>query len=145
MWLCQLAENTALPACLPTRMNPLYGHHVIYFVRMCVCVCQLRIVSGRTMWNCLRNPQTSIGQLGLSIFFSILMGTIYYQIPLTLPEAVQNRYKSTENTCGSAWLLYLLALAIALPVTLPASVYNISRGNRMPTGSKHLNKKQFKI
>lgn len=52
---------------------------------------QLRIVSGRTMWNCLRNPQTSIGQLGLSIFFSILMGTIYYQIPLTLPEAVQNR------------------------------------------------------
>lgn len=52
---------------------------------------QLRIVSNRTMWNCLRNPQTSIGQLGLSIFFAILMGTIYYQIPLTLPEALQNR------------------------------------------------------
>uniref|UniRef100_A0A8C1SWA6 ATP-binding cassette, sub-family G (WHITE), member 2c n=1 Tax=Cyprinus carpio TaxID=7962 RepID=A0A8C1SWA6_CYPCA len=47
--------------------------------------------SGRTVRNILRNPQTSYAQLFLNIFFGILVGLIYYQIPHTLPEALQNR------------------------------------------------------
>lgn len=52
---------------------------------------QIRIVCGRTVMNSLRNPQTSYAQLALNIFFALLVGLIYYQIPLTLPEALQNR------------------------------------------------------
>uniref|UniRef100_A0A8C4H7I9 ABC transporter domain-containing protein n=1 Tax=Dicentrarchus labrax TaxID=13489 RepID=A0A8C4H7I9_DICLA len=52
---------------------------------------QLRVVCGRTVLNSLRNPQTSYAQLALNIFFAILVGLIYYQMPLTLPEALQNR------------------------------------------------------
>lgn len=52
---------------------------------------QLLLVSGRTVTNILRNPQTSYAQLFLNIFFGILVGLIYYQIPNTLPEALQNR------------------------------------------------------
>uniref|UniRef100_A0A665TLK4 ATP-binding cassette, sub-family G (WHITE), member 2b n=1 Tax=Echeneis naucrates TaxID=173247 RepID=A0A665TLK4_ECHNA len=52
---------------------------------------QLRVVCARTVRNTLRNPQTSYAQLALNIFFAILVGLIYYQMPLTLPEALQNR------------------------------------------------------
>uniref|UniRef100_W5L6Q9 ATP-binding cassette, sub-family G (WHITE), member 2c n=1 Tax=Astyanax mexicanus TaxID=7994 RepID=W5L6Q9_ASTMX len=52
---------------------------------------QLMLVSTRTVKNILRNPQTSYAQLFLNIFFGILVGLIYYQIPHTLPEALQNR------------------------------------------------------
>ncbi|XP_026214863.1 broad substrate specificity ATP-binding cassette transporter ABCG2b [Anabas testudineus] len=52
---------------------------------------QMRVVCNRTMLNILRNPQTSYAQLALNIFFAILVGLIYYQIPMTLPEALQNR------------------------------------------------------
>ncbi|XP_037328608.2 broad substrate specificity ATP-binding cassette transporter ABCG2b [Pungitius pungitius] len=52
---------------------------------------QLRVVCGRTVMNSLRNPQTSYAQLALNVFFAILVGLIYYQMPLTLPEALQNR------------------------------------------------------
>ncbi|XP_054912476.1 broad substrate specificity ATP-binding cassette transporter ABCG2b [Poeciliopsis prolifica] len=52
---------------------------------------QMRVVSGRTVLNLLRNPQTSYAQLALNIFFAILVGLIYYQIPQTLPEGLQNR------------------------------------------------------
>ncbi|KAL3066717.1 hypothetical protein OYC64_016625 [Pagothenia borchgrevinki] len=52
---------------------------------------QMRVVCGRTVLNSLRNPQTSYAQLALNIFFALLVGLIYYQIPLTLPEAIQNR------------------------------------------------------
>uniref|UniRef100_A0A3Q3ER02 ATP-binding cassette, sub-family G (WHITE), member 2b n=1 Tax=Labrus bergylta TaxID=56723 RepID=A0A3Q3ER02_9LABR len=52
---------------------------------------QMRVVCGRTVRNTLRNPQTSYAQLALNIFFAILVGLIYYQMPLTLPEALQNR------------------------------------------------------
>uniref|UniRef100_A0A672MZG5 ATP-binding cassette sub-family G member 2-like n=1 Tax=Sinocyclocheilus grahami TaxID=75366 RepID=A0A672MZG5_SINGR len=52
---------------------------------------QLMLVSGRTVRHILRNPQTSYAQLFLNIFFGILVGLIYYQIPHTLPEALQNR------------------------------------------------------
>uniref|UniRef100_A0A8D0GIY1 ABC transporter domain-containing protein n=1 Tax=Sphenodon punctatus TaxID=8508 RepID=A0A8D0GIY1_SPHPU len=52
---------------------------------------QLYVVSCRNVKNLLRNPQTSIGQVLLGTFFSILVGLIFYQIPDTLPEALQNR------------------------------------------------------
>ncbi|KAF3852390.1 hypothetical protein F7725_005745, partial [Dissostichus mawsoni] len=52
---------------------------------------QMRVVCGRTVLNSLRNPQTSYAQLALNIFFALLVGLIYYQMPLTLPEALQNR------------------------------------------------------
>uniref|UniRef100_A0A8B9H1Z9 ATP binding cassette subfamily G member 2 (JR blood group) n=1 Tax=Astyanax mexicanus TaxID=7994 RepID=A0A8B9H1Z9_ASTMX len=52
---------------------------------------QLMLVSTRTVKNILRNPQTSYAQLFLNIFFGTLVGLIYYQIPHTLPEALQNR------------------------------------------------------
>ncbi|XP_072533732.1 broad substrate specificity ATP-binding cassette transporter ABCG2c isoform X2 [Salminus brasiliensis] len=52
---------------------------------------QLMLVSARTVKNILRNPQTSYAQLFLNIFFGILVGLIYYQIPHSLPEALQNR------------------------------------------------------
>ncbi|KAM9315196.1 broad substrate specificity ATP-binding cassette transporter ABCG2b [Pholidichthys leucotaenia] len=52
---------------------------------------QMRIVCSRAVQNLLRNPQTSYAQLALNIFFAILVGLIYYQIPLTMPEAFQNR------------------------------------------------------
>ncbi|KAM7009465.1 broad substrate specificity ATP-binding cassette transporter ABCG2b [Tautogolabrus adspersus] len=52
---------------------------------------QMRVVCGRTVRNTLRNPQTSYAQFALNIFFAILVGLIYYQMPLTLPEALQNR------------------------------------------------------
>uniref|UniRef100_A0AAQ5X290 ABC transporter domain-containing protein n=1 Tax=Amphiprion ocellaris TaxID=80972 RepID=A0AAQ5X290_AMPOC len=59
--------------------------HILIFVR------QLRVVCGRTALNTLRNPQTSYAQLALNIFFGILVGLIYYQLPKTMPEAIQNR------------------------------------------------------
>uniref|UniRef100_A0A3Q3LCT4 ABC transporter domain-containing protein n=1 Tax=Mastacembelus armatus TaxID=205130 RepID=A0A3Q3LCT4_9TELE len=52
---------------------------------------KMRVVCGRTVLNTLRNPQTSYAQLALNIIFAILVGLIYYQMPLTLPEALQNR------------------------------------------------------
>uniref|UniRef100_A0A8C5CUB0 ABC transporter domain-containing protein n=1 Tax=Gadus morhua TaxID=8049 RepID=A0A8C5CUB0_GADMO len=41
--------------------------------------------------NLLRTPQTSYAQWALTVFFALLVGLIYYQIPLTLPEGLQNR------------------------------------------------------
>ncbi|XP_017158524.1 broad substrate specificity ATP-binding cassette transporter ABCG2b isoform X2 [Poecilia reticulata] len=52
---------------------------------------QMRVVCGRTVLNLFRNPQTSYAQLVLHIFFAILVGCIYYQMPLTMPEGLQNR------------------------------------------------------
>ncbi|XP_062989093.1 broad substrate specificity ATP-binding cassette transporter ABCG2-like [Elgaria multicarinata webbii] len=52
---------------------------------------QLYVVSCRNMKQLLRNPQTSFGQLILGAVFSLLVGLIYYQIPDTMPEALQNR------------------------------------------------------
>ncbi|XP_061535739.1 broad substrate specificity ATP-binding cassette transporter ABCG2b [Phycodurus eques] len=52
---------------------------------------QMRVLCGRTVVNTLRNPQTSYAQLALNIFFAVLVGLIYFQMPLTLPEALQNR------------------------------------------------------
>uniref|UniRef100_H3AMB7 ATP-binding cassette, sub-family G (WHITE), member 2b n=1 Tax=Latimeria chalumnae TaxID=7897 RepID=H3AMB7_LATCH len=52
---------------------------------------QLAVVSRRTMLSAIRNPKTSIAQIVLAIFIGTLVGLIYFQIPDTLPEALQNR------------------------------------------------------
>ncbi|TRY64422.1 hypothetical protein DNTS_017116 [Danionella cerebrum] len=52
---------------------------------------QLNVVCRRTLLNVLRNPQTSYAQMALNIFFALLIGLIYFQMPMTLPEALQNR------------------------------------------------------
>ncbi|KAK0145057.1 ATP-binding cassette sub-family G member 2 [Merluccius polli] len=52
---------------------------------------QMRILCHRAVQNLLRMPQTSYAQLALTIFFALLVGLIYFQIPLTLPEGLQNR------------------------------------------------------
>ncbi|XP_044276411.1 broad substrate specificity ATP-binding cassette transporter ABCG2-like isoform X2 [Varanus komodoensis] len=52
---------------------------------------QLYVVSCRNVKQLLRNPQTSFGQILLGAIFSVLVGLIYYQIPDTMPEALQNR------------------------------------------------------
>ncbi|XP_078055473.1 broad substrate specificity ATP-binding cassette transporter ABCG2c [Mustelus asterias] len=52
---------------------------------------QLYIMCGRTVKNLCRNPQTSVAQVLLMIIFGILNGLVYYQIPHTMPEALQNR------------------------------------------------------
>ena len=51
----------------------------------------MRILSHRAVLNLLRTPQTSYAQWALTVFFALLVGLIYYQIPLTLPEGLQNR------------------------------------------------------
>uniref|UniRef100_A0A3Q1J7K5 ABC transporter domain-containing protein n=1 Tax=Anabas testudineus TaxID=64144 RepID=A0A3Q1J7K5_ANATE len=64
---------------------------------------QMRVVCNRTMLNILRNPQTSYAQLALNIFFAILVGLIYYQIPMTLPEILNEKrrqYQNHENSSG---------------------------------------------
>uniref|UniRef100_A0A8C6X0D9 ATP-binding cassette, sub-family G (WHITE), member 2b n=1 Tax=Neogobius melanostomus TaxID=47308 RepID=A0A8C6X0D9_9GOBI len=53
--------------------------------------CFMRVVCKRTGLNLLRNPQTSYAQLALNIFFAILVGLIYFQMSLELPQALQNR------------------------------------------------------
>ncbi|XP_062865717.1 broad substrate specificity ATP-binding cassette transporter ABCG2b [Trichomycterus rosablanca] len=52
---------------------------------------QLKIVSWRLALNLVRNPQTSYAQTLLNIFFALLVGLIYFQMPHTLPEGLQNR------------------------------------------------------
>uniref|UniRef100_A0A8C9SV48 ATP-binding cassette, sub-family G (WHITE), member 2c n=1 Tax=Scleropages formosus TaxID=113540 RepID=A0A8C9SV48_SCLFO len=73
--LCPLGQDN-------TREKPCYATPFCY---------QLLLVSKRTAKNILRNPQTSYAQLALNIVFGILVGLIYYRIPRTLPEALQNR------------------------------------------------------
>ncbi|XP_032868649.1 broad substrate specificity ATP-binding cassette transporter ABCG2-like isoform X2 [Amblyraja radiata] len=52
---------------------------------------QLYILSGCTLKNLWRNPQVSLVQVSIMLFFGILNGLIYYNIPNTMPEALQNR------------------------------------------------------
>ncbi|KAK2817733.1 hypothetical protein Q7C36_021666 [Tachysurus vachellii] len=52
---------------------------------------QLNMVSRRTALNLLRNPQTSYAQTALNILFGLMVGLIYFQMPHTLPEGLQNR------------------------------------------------------
>ncbi|XP_008314845.1 broad substrate specificity ATP-binding cassette transporter ABCG2b [Cynoglossus semilaevis] len=52
---------------------------------------QMRVVCGRTLRNLLRNPHTSYAQLLITVIFALLVGVVYFQMPLTLPEAIQNR------------------------------------------------------
>ncbi|XP_017572784.2 broad substrate specificity ATP-binding cassette transporter ABCG2b [Pygocentrus nattereri] len=52
---------------------------------------QLKIVCWRMVLNLVRNPQTSYAQIVLNMFFAVLVGLIYFQMPHNLPEALQNR------------------------------------------------------
>ncbi|XP_051993208.1 broad substrate specificity ATP-binding cassette transporter ABCG2-like [Xyrauchen texanus] len=52
---------------------------------------QLKVVCWRTVLNVVRNPQTSYAQMALNIFCALLIGLIYFQLPSSLPEALQNR------------------------------------------------------
>ncbi|XP_048843517.1 broad substrate specificity ATP-binding cassette transporter ABCG2-like [Brienomyrus brachyistius] len=70
------------PGVLAVRDKPRYATSFLF---------QLWVVCGRTVKNILRNPQTSYAQLILNVIFAILVGLIYYQIPHSLPEALQNR------------------------------------------------------
>uniref|UniRef100_A0A8C1VN62 ABC transporter domain-containing protein n=1 Tax=Cyprinus carpio TaxID=7962 RepID=A0A8C1VN62_CYPCA len=54
-------------------------------------------LSSMTMLNVVRNPQTSYAQMAMNIICALLIGLIYYQMPLSLPEALQNRH---ENSGG---------------------------------------------
>uniref|UniRef100_A0A8C1N416 ABC transporter domain-containing protein n=1 Tax=Cyprinus carpio TaxID=7962 RepID=A0A8C1N416_CYPCA len=58
---------------------------------------ELKVVCWRTMLNVVRNPQTSYAQMAMNIICALLIGLIYYQMPLSLPEALQNRH---ENSGG---------------------------------------------
>uniref|UniRef100_A0A8C5DNV0 ATP-binding cassette sub-family G member 2-like n=1 Tax=Gouania willdenowi TaxID=441366 RepID=A0A8C5DNV0_GOUWI len=76
---------------LPHMLKGPFKKNTGLYCLTCVFVWQMRVVCGRTVTNTLRNPQTSYAQLALNIFFALLVGLIYYQMPLTLPEALQNR------------------------------------------------------
>ncbi|XP_046345646.1 broad substrate specificity ATP-binding cassette transporter ABCG2-like isoform X1 [Haliotis rufescens] len=52
---------------------------------------QLRVVSGRTIRNILRNPQTSILQVFVMIIFAVIVGAIYYDVEDTATGGIQNR------------------------------------------------------
>ncbi|KAG1961198.1 broad substrate specificity ATP-binding cassette transporter ABCG2b [Pimephales promelas] len=70
------------PSCEAKSKAPSYVTSFFY---------QLNVVCWRTMLNVVRNPQTSYAQMALNILCALLIGLIYYQMPLTLPEALQNR------------------------------------------------------
>ncbi|CAH1794454.1 unnamed protein product [Owenia fusiformis] len=52
---------------------------------------QLGIVSVRALKNIWRNPQTSIMQLFVMLFFGVIVGIIYFQLDLSLTSGIQNR------------------------------------------------------
>ncbi|XP_017312985.1 broad substrate specificity ATP-binding cassette transporter ABCG2b isoform X2 [Ictalurus punctatus] len=80
----ELKQLTVLSDCTSTakQSSPSYVTSFLY---------QLNIVSRRTVLNLLRNPQTSYAQTALNVLFGVLVGLIYFQMPHTLPEALQNR------------------------------------------------------
>ncbi|XP_055335659.1 broad substrate specificity ATP-binding cassette transporter ABCG2-like [Paramacrobiotus metropolitanus] len=53
---------------------------------------QIAIVSGRTVKNLIRNPQTSILQLVIMVVFGAIVGAIYWQVDQSYPAGLQNRY-----------------------------------------------------
>jgi len=52
---------------------------------------QLKYVSGRTIKNLIRNPQTSIMQTFTMIIFGLIVGTIYFDLDTSLQFGIQNR------------------------------------------------------
>ncbi|XP_041364634.1 broad substrate specificity ATP-binding cassette transporter ABCG2-like [Gigantopelta aegis] len=52
---------------------------------------QLRIVSARSVLNLIRNPQTSIIQMLVTITFALIVGTIYFDINSSVESGIQNR------------------------------------------------------
>ncbi|XP_066516632.1 broad substrate specificity ATP-binding cassette transporter ABCG2b [Hoplias malabaricus] len=74
--------SPAEPLISAKRASPTYITSFFY---------QLKTVCWRTVLNLVRNPQTSYAQTLVNIFFALLVGFIYFQMPHTLPEAMQNR------------------------------------------------------
>ncbi|KAF5891413.1 ATP-binding cassette sub-family G member 2-like, partial [Clarias magur] len=81
----ELKQITVPSDCVITGATPSSPSYVTPFFY------QLNIVSQRTALNLLRNPQTSYAQLALNVLFGVMVGLIYFQMPHTLPEALQNR------------------------------------------------------
>ncbi|XP_046581396.1 broad substrate specificity ATP-binding cassette transporter ABCG2-like [Haliotis rubra] len=52
---------------------------------------QLMVVSGRTVRNIIRNPQTSILQVFVMIIFGVIVGAIYFDVDDTASAGIQNR------------------------------------------------------
>ncbi|XP_074648861.1 broad substrate specificity ATP-binding cassette transporter ABCG2-like isoform X2 [Tubulanus polymorphus] len=52
---------------------------------------QWSTVSKRALLNLIRNPQTSVYQLVVSVIFGLVVGTIYFQMDTSLQSGVQNR------------------------------------------------------
>lgn len=52
---------------------------------------QLRYVAKRTVLNIIRNPQTSVLQLVIILFFALIVGVIYLQLNDNIDSAIQNR------------------------------------------------------
>lgn len=52
---------------------------------------QLSVLSGRVVKNIIRNPQTSIMQFVVVIFFGMIVGFVYYQIDSSPETGIQNR------------------------------------------------------
>ncbi|KAM9455084.1 broad substrate specificity ATP-binding cassette transporter ABCG2b [Clarias gariepinus] len=81
----ELKQITVPSDCVITGATPSSLSYVTPFFY------QLNIVCQRTALNLLRNPQTSYAQLALNVLFGVMVGLIYFQMPHTLPEALQNR------------------------------------------------------
>ncbi|VEL37406.1 unnamed protein product [Protopolystoma xenopodis] len=52
---------------------------------------QLNMVCWRTALNLLRDPQASIVQMAVYLFFAISMGVIYFKLDLSVESGIQNR------------------------------------------------------
>jgi len=52
---------------------------------------QLGHVSARTVKNLVRNPQTSILQMGIMVIFGLIVGVIYFGVDNSLQFGIQNR------------------------------------------------------
>jgi len=52
---------------------------------------QMKQVCGRAFLNLIRNPMTSTVQIFTTTMMAILIGTIYFQMDLSLPDGLQNR------------------------------------------------------
>lgn len=63
------------------------GEKITYATSFCS---QLMTVSGRAVKNIVRNPQTSIMQLVVTVIFAVIVGAIYYQLKKD-ENGIQNR------------------------------------------------------
>ena len=53
---------------------------------------QLRVVTGRTLTNIVRNPMATVVQLIVMLMFGTIIGSIYFQVDNSIQSGLQNRY-----------------------------------------------------